>query len=123
MSKPHKKRKQIFAFLLVLTTIIQTMAQEKQEFLSAKKSEPSNFSLMEGFPPPADKVLHSWDRSFFLFPAIRYSLVHMRDFLPTTRVSRGLKAASAMIYALDGKIDELTFTPWNTTEKLTWEQS
>lgn len=109
--------------ILVIFNSISSSAQDKTEFLSAKESEPSNFKWMEGFPPPEDKVLHAWDGSFFEFPAIRYSVVHMRNFLPTTRVSKGLKAPSAMTYELDSNIDELTFTPWNATKKMTWEQS
>lgn len=56
----------IFLFL----SISQLSAQNEKEFLSAKESEPSNFGWMQGFPPPADKVLHTWDGSFFEFPAI-----------------------------------------------------
>ncbi|TDE06235.1 serine hydrolase domain-containing protein [Flavobacterium hiemivividum] len=123
MAITHDKSKKSFTLLILLALTLQTMAQEKQKFLSAKESEPSNFGWMEGFPPPAAKVLHSGDGSFFKFPAIRYSVVHMREFLPTIRVSKGLKAPSVMTYELDGKIDELTFTPWNTTKKMTWEES
>ncbi len=109
--------------ILLITISTQVMAQENQKFLSPKESEPSNFGWMEGFPPPKDKVLHSWDGSFFEFPAIRYSVVHMRDFLPTTRVAKGLNPASTLVYDLDANIDKLTFTPWNSNQKMTWEES
>ena len=107
-------------FVLVSTHL---MAQKKQEFLSAKESEPSNFGWMQGFPPPADKVLHSWDGSFFEFPAIRWSVVHMREMLPTVNVSRGLDGFTPLEYILDKKIDGLTFTPWNADKTMTWEES
>ena len=115
--------KKIFlgAALLFLTTNI--MAQNKIEFLSAKESEPSNFGWMKGFPPPSEKVLHTWDGSFFQFPAIRWSVVHMREMLPTQNVSRGTEQPSKLSYNLDKKIDSLTFTPWNSTKKMTWEES
>ena len=99
------------------------MAQNKTEFLSAKESEPSNFGWMKGFPPPADKVLHTWDGSFFNFPAIRWSVVHMREMLPTQNVSRGTEAPSKLSYNLDKNIDGLTFMLWNATKKMTWEES
>lgn len=99
------------------------MAQNKTEFLSAKESEPSNFGWMKGFPPPADKVLHTWDGSFFNFPAIRWSVVHMREMLPTQNVSRGTESPSKLSYDLDKNIDELTFMPWNAKKKMTWEES
>lgn len=107
--------------LLLLT--MNAMAQNKTEFLSAKDSEPSNFGWMKGFPPPADKVLHTWDGSFFKFPAIRWSVVHMREMLPTQNVSRELEARSKLSYNLDKNIDGITFMPWNSKNKMTWEQS
>ncbi|QOW11961.1 serine hydrolase [Kaistella flava (ex Peng et al. 2021)] len=99
------------------------MAQNKIEFLSAKDSEPSNFGWMKGFPPPADKTLSAADGSFFNFPAIRWSVVHMREMLPTQNVSRGLEAPSKLSYDLDKNIDGITFMPWNSKNKMTWEQS
>lgn len=99
------------------------MAQDKKQFLSAKESEPQNFEWMQGFPPPKDKVLHTWDGSFFNFPAIRWSVVHMREMLPTKNVSRGLKAPHEFQYNLDPEIDSLTFVPWNSDKPMTWETS
>lgn len=99
------------------------MAQDNTKQLSAKESEPSNFGWMKGFPPPADKTLHTWDGSFFEFPAIRWSVVHMREMLPTVNVSRGMQAPSTLIYALDTQIEALTFTPWNSDKTMSWEES
>ncbi len=108
--------------VLLINTIV--MAQEKSKFLSAKESDPKNFNWMQGFPPPADKILHTWDGSFFEFPAIRWSVVHMREMLPTERVSRGLSAPLPLSYNFDVEnIDALTFFPWKSKYKMTWEQS
>lgn len=115
-------KRNVFIFALIFSTI-NLMAQDKKEFLSAKESEPSNFGWMQGFPPPADKTLHTADGSFFEFPAIRWSVVHMREMLPTINVSRGLGAPKPLEYALDNKIDALTFTPYNSKEEMTWEES
>ncbi len=117
------KTRQLFfgAVLFFLTTNI--MAQNKKEFLSAKESEPSNFGWMKGFPPPPEKILHTWDGSFFEFPALRWSVVHMREMLPTQNVSRGLKTPSKLNYNLDPNIDALTFLPWKSNKKMTWEES
>ncbi len=123
MNKSNKTALHILIGMLMAIISTQTIAQEKKIFLSAKESEPSNFGWMKGFPPPADKILHAWDGSFFKFPALRYSVVHMRDFLPTTRVAKGLKASSPLPYNLDATIDKLTFLPWNSTQKMTWEES
>ena len=118
-----KNYAKVFSAAMILSLTTNCMAQNKTEFLSAKESEPSNFGWMKGFPPPADKVLHTWDGSFFNFPAIRWSVVHMREMLPTQNVSRGTESPSKLSYDLDKNIDELTFMPWNAKKKMTWEES
>ena len=115
--------KAIIIALIFIAGSTHLKAQEKQDFLSAKESEPSNFGWMQGFPPPADKVLHTWDGSFFDFPAIRWSVVHMREMLPTVNVSRGLQGFKPLTYNLDKNIDALTFTPWDADKSMTWEES
>jgi CubicO group peptidase (beta-lactamase class C family) len=114
--------------LLSLTVIFLSLfsyinAQEEKQFLSAKESEPSYFEWMQGFPPPENKVLHTWDGSFFEFPAIRWSVVHMREMLPTQNVSRGLEVPQPFQYDLNTQIDSLTFIPWNSEKPMTWEAS
>ncbi|WP_419801025.1 serine hydrolase domain-containing protein [Mucilaginibacter sp.] len=110
-------------FVLVVLGSGSSSAQTTKKYLSAKQSDPKNFGWMQGFPPPANRILHTWDGSFFEFPAIRWSVVHMRELLPTQNVSRGLEAPDPMHYALDQNIDQLTFLPWNSKQKMTWENS
>ena len=93
------------------------------QFLSAKESDPVKIGWMQGFPPPGDKLLKASDGSFFEFPALRYSVSHMREFLPTVEVSRGLGAPTALEVALDDSIDALTFLPWDSQTPMTWEES
>lgn len=126
----NKKRIQPFhsagkamALLVLFFLTLQVMAQNKKEFLSAKESEPVNFGWMQGFPPPDSKVLHTWDGSFFDFPAIRWSVVHMREMLPTVRVSKGLSAPHPLEYELDKNIDAITFQPRGEQESMTWDAS
>ncbi len=131
MKKKPQDHKMINSNMLVPSVLgvifffnsIDMKAQDKTKFLSAKESEPKNFNWMQGFPPPEDKVLHTWDGSFFEFPAIRWSVNHMREFLPTKAVSRGVGNSSDMTYALDKNIEALTFTPWNSKMPMTWEAS
>lgn len=78
---------------------------------------------MQGFPPPPDKLIGQPDSNFFSFPKLRWSVCHLREFLPTEQVSRGLGAPVPLHYALDDQIDELTFTPLNGDQKMTWEAS
>jgi hypothetical protein len=91
--------------------------------LTSKESDPANFDWMQGFPPPKEKRLRVSDGSFFSFPALRYSVVHMREFFPTINVSRGLGAPHPFQYALDESIDTISFYPWGSDEKMTWETS
>lgn len=79
---------------------------------------------MQGFPPTSDKRINSRDGSFFKFPALRYSVVHMREFLPTVNVPRGNKhIPSKFIYTLDNNIDSLKFTPTGWEHPITWWNS
>ena len=93
------------------------------QFLSAKESDPVKMGWMQGFPPPGDKLLKASDGSFFEFPALRYSVSHMREFLPTVEVSRGLGAPTALEVTLNDSIDALTFLPWDSKTPMTWEES
>lgn len=115
------KRGIIVVFVCLFTASIQ--AQEKNEFLSAKESDPVKMGWMQGFPPPKDKVLNVADGSFFTFPALRWSVVHMRQFLPTVNVSRGLGVSSPFTAQLDSNINNIEFLPWGSKQTMTWEES
>lgn len=115
--------KQIIFLSIFLFFSVQLIAQNGKQFLSAKESEPVNFGWMQGFPPPANKTLYAHDGSFFKFPALRWSVVHMREMLPTVNVSRGLKPLHYFNYQLDDNIDDLTFIPWGEEKPMTLEAS
>lgn len=89
----------------------------------AAATDPRTLGWMQGFPPPSDKRLSAADGSFFRFPALRWSVVHMREFLPTVEVSRGLGAPSPLPVALDGSIDAIRFTPTGARAPMTWQES
>ncbi|MHC5361359.1 serine hydrolase domain-containing protein [Myroides sp. LJL110] len=110
---------------LLLSALLSTGALQAQdtEFLTAKQSEPEKFGWMQGFPPKKDRVLSAQDGSFFEFPALRYSVMHMREFLPTKNVSQGLEAPIDFPYELDSNIDKITFTVTNTHQTMSWEES
>lgn len=92
-------------------------------FATAQETEPSKTGWMQGFPVPADKQLRFADGSFFEFPALRWSVAHMRELMPTVNVSRGLAAPTVLPQALDAKIDDVTFMPLSGTQAMTWEAS
>ncbi len=94
-----------------------------QKILTATDSDPKKMGWMQGFPPSNDKIISAIDGSFFKFPALRYSVCHMRQFMPTT----GVRAAQTNRYKfkvkLDKGIDTVTFLPWNSDQSITWEAS
>ena len=94
-----------------------------QKVLTAEESDPKIMGWMQGFPPPKDRVVSAIDGSFFRFPALRYSVCHMRQFMPTTDV----KAAKTKQYDfetnLDAVIDTLSFTPLGSSKPMTWKES
>lgn len=93
-------------------------------FLSAEVSDPQVVGWMEGFPPPADKLIMQPESDFFSFPKLRWSVCHLRELLPTEVVSRSLGAPAPLEYALDeDAIDALTFTPLGSDRQMTWRQS
>ncbi|MGO1502403.1 MAG: hypothetical protein ACTHWH_14090 [Marinobacter sp.] len=98
-------------------------ATAESQYLSAQESDPLEMSWMQGFPPPDDKLLNFADGSFFEFLALRWSVVHMRELMPTVNVSRGSGAPDTLPESLDANIDGLAFRPLNADEDITWEDS
>lgn len=99
------------------------IAQTKDVVLSAQESDPVKMGWMQGFPPPEDKIITAASGTFFQFPQIRWSVVNMRQLLPTVEVSRGLSVPSILPYQLDKHIDAISFIPWGSKQKMTWETS
>lgn len=95
-----------------------------ERVISAEASDPRTMGWMEGFPPPADKLVMQPESDFFSFPKLRWTVCHLRELLPTEVVSRGLGAPEPLDYALDEEaIDALTFTPLGREREMTWQQS
>ncbi len=98
--------------------------------LSAQESDPRIMGWMEGFPPPPDKLITQPDSNFFSFPKLRWSVCHLREFLPTEEISRGTGAPVPLEYLPPAEfadmrqaIDALNFMPMNGEEEMTWEES
>lgn len=98
-------------------------AQEKTKYLDALQSDPARMGWMIGSPPPADRIPRFDDGSFFQFPALRWSVAHMRQFMPTVNVSRGLGASIPVITNFKSDIDKVKFVPLGETKSMTWEKS
>ena len=110
---------------------ISTDAEAQSAPLSAQDSDPNVMGWMQGFPPPEDKMITQPDSVYFSFPRLRWSVCHLREFLPTEEISRGLGAPVPLTYPspsdfadMRAEIDAVTFTPQsNSDEEMTWEES
>lgn len=115
---------------LVTTLCLAPAAFAQSTPLSAQDTDPRVMGWMQGFPPPADKLITQPDSNFFSFPKLRWSVCHLREFLPTEEISRGLGAPSTLRYPsaprfadLRQEIDALSFMPLNADTPMSWEQS
>ncbi|WP_432710654.1 serine hydrolase domain-containing protein [Pedobacter sp.] len=119
--------KKYILFLALMVLIQPVIAQDYLKLLknypTAEESNPIKMGWMQGFPPPKDKIISAADGSFFKFPASRYSVNHMRQFLPTTVVLAAQTNRYNFTVDLDKAIDNITFTVMGTNEKITWRES
>jgi len=47
---------------------------------------------MQGLPPSPDKLIAHPDSDYYNFPKLSWTVFHLREFLPTEQVSRGIGA-------------------------------
>lgn len=106
--------------VILLFTFIQTSISG-QEYLGFEDSDPKTMGWMQGFPPAKDRIISAIDGSFFKFPALRYSVCHMRQFMPTTVVRAAQKKQYNFKSRPDAGIDMVTFIPTNSSEPMTWK--
>ena len=105
-------------------------ARAAPDFPSARQSDPRAMGWMQGFPPPPDKMITQPDSNYFSFPKLRWSACHLREFLPTEEIGRGLGSPTPLDYPphaefaeMAREIDALTFRPMNSDAEMTWEES
>ena len=111
------------SFKVLFLICFNLQAQQKTDFPSAQDSDPIKLGFMQGFPPPQDKTLRFEDGSFFAFPGLRWSVAHMRQFMPTTNVSKGLNTSSTLARNIKNEIDLLEFNPLGSNSVMSWKES
>lgn len=116
-------RRNFTLFYLLITFILLQNKTYPQDYLDFQESDPVKLGWMKGFPPPKEKVISAIDGSFFRFPALRYSVCHMRQFMPTTEVNAASTNRYKFKMELDSNIDTVTFIPWNSSVPMTWNES
>lgn len=106
-----------------LTLGLSAAAMAADPLPDAAASDPARLGWMVGAPPPPERQLRFDDGSYFRFPALRWSVAHFRELMPTVNVSRGLGAPVPLPRALRADIDGLRFTPLGAKEPMTWADS
>lgn len=109
--------------LACLSALAGSVMAAQPDYPDAAASDPAKLGWMVGSPPPADRILRFDDGSYFQFPAMRWSVSHFRQLMPTVNVSRGLGAPVALPRALRSDIDAVTFIPTGSDRPMTWQQS
>ncbi|MBI3699412.1 MAG: serine hydrolase [Afipia sp.] len=85
--------------LLALTAISSAIAVAQTAppaIPDAAQSDPKTRGMMQGFPPPPDKIIRFGDGSSSRFPNTRWAFSHIRELVPTGNVSRGDKPSSPL---------------------------
>ncbi len=112
--------KKILLSCLIATFLPFTLAAEDANtVLNQEMSNPVAMGWMQGFPPTANKVVSVADGSFFTFPALRYSVNHMREFLPTKVVPAAQDNRYSFYEDIDPAIGHIYFTPLNENYEMT----
>ena len=94
---------------------------ESKKVLNANDSNPNKMGWMKGFPPEESRCISAGDGSFFEFPALRYSVNHIRELYPTRAVEAGTKPHKFKS-KIDYQIDSITFLPWNEENPISWKE-
>ena len=109
--------------LLMASTTASGQTSSGKPVLDAVTSDPATIGWMQGSPPAPDKRIDSATGDHLRFPMTRWSFSHMREFMPTQRVSRGPGEVSGFPHALRDDIDAVTFTPIGGGAAMSWRQS
>jgi len=110
-------------FMSLLVASAASASDVRQAYPDAAASDPVTLGWMVGAPPPEDRILRFEDGSYFRFPAMRWSVSHFRQLMPTVNVSRGLGVPNPLPRALRNDIDDLEFTPLGASDPMTWRES
>lgn len=95
----------------------------EREVLDSVTSDPQAMGWMQGLPPAPDKRINWADAGHMRFPTHRFAFSHMREFLPTARVSRGNGPVWILPEALRDDLDAVRFQALDDGRELSWEQA
>jgi hypothetical protein len=92
MTRLSARRALVFAGLFALAQITSAhdvSSEDVPKLPSAAQTDPVANSVMQGFPPPADKTVRFNDGSSGKFPGTRWAFSHIRELGPTANMWRG----------------------------------
>lgn len=111
----------LLASALAVTLTLGGTAMAQQATASpAQPSNPKTLGWMQGFPPPADRMIRFTDPDYFAYPKLRWTVCHFRELMPSVGVNNGSDGARHLPTALDPSIDDVIFTPLGTDKPMTW---
>lgn len=119
----HSRFKRVLKLVMLPLTCLFASPIMGQSWPDAQDSDPQRLGWMQGFPPPADKLIMQPQSNYFSFPRLRWTVCHIRELMPTKAVSRGLGAPAPFDYALDDNIDRVQFRPLGSDQPMTWQAS
>lgn len=96
----------LLARLLVGCLALATFTAQAQQLPDPDLVTLERLGLMQGFPPPPDKIVNDANRG--RYPQLRWALQHTRELVPTRNVRRGIGVASALP-AAPMPLERLTF--------------
>jgi CubicO group peptidase (beta-lactamase class C family) len=119
--------KRNFIFILLCSAVFlgvsSTASAQPDKILDAEQSDPRVLGWMQGFPPSAEKLIMQPQSNYFSFPKLRWTVCHIRELVPTERVSRGIEPPSTFEYSIDEGIETVKFTPVGSAKRMTWKES
>lgn len=109
--------------VMILLAVMSMGSLNGEAQLNAAESNPQKMGWMQGFPPAQDKTVSANDGSFFVFPALRYSVNHIREFYPTKPVPAAKEKYTVLKSKIDSSLDDVSFVPWGSETPMTWKES
>ena len=116
-------RRQLLNLIAVATGLAMALGAQRahmrnRRHFRRRSATPRKWAGCRDFRHRADKMITQPDSVYFSFPRLRWSVCHLREFLPTEEISRGLGAPVPLSYPspadfaeMRPQIDAMTFTP------------
>jgi hypothetical protein len=100
-----------FGLLALAGIAIPAYAQapEAKPLPTAAQTDPKMLGMMQGFPPPPDKIIRFADGTSSRFPYTRWAFSHIRELVPTANVSRG-EAPTTALPRSERNLSDVAFT-------------